>query len=56
MYCYHCMKQVADGSQFCFGCGKSLVPNDIPHHLAPGTVLNKRYLVGNSIERVREPE
>lgn len=49
MYCYHCMKQVADGSQFCFGCGKSLVPDDIPHHLAPGTVLNKRYLVGNSI-------
>ena len=49
MYCYNCMTKLPGGAEFCPQCGKSAVPDEIPHHLAPQTVLNGKYLVGNSI-------
>ena len=49
MYCYNCMNKLNDGSAFCAHCGKSTEDKSCPHHLLPGTVLNNRYLVGNSI-------
>ena len=49
MYCYHCMNQLEDGTLYCPYCGKSTIPEDIPHHLVPGTVLQNKYLVGHSI-------
>lgn len=49
MYCYNCMKQLEEGMMFCPFCGGSTTPEDIPHHLLPGTVLQNKYLVGNSI-------
>ena len=49
MYCYDCMKEIKDGSNVCCYCSSSTQPSYCPHHLKPGTVLNNRYLVGNSI-------
>ncbi len=43
------MNKLNDGSAFCAHCGKSTEDKSCPHHLLPGTVLNNRYLVGNSI-------
>ena len=49
MYCYNCMKRLEEGMMFCPFCGGSTAPEDIPHHLLHGTVLQNKYLVGNSI-------
>ncbi len=49
MYCYNCMKQIADDCTFCAFCGHSTAVQNHPHHLTPGTTLNNKYLVGNSI-------
>ena len=49
MYCYSCMKQISEGSKFCFKCGKPINSTYPPHHLKPGTILHNQYLVGNSI-------
>ena len=48
MYCFNCMKE-ADSRAICPHCHKQNVPDRIPHHLAPGTVLNGQYIVGNSL-------
>lgn len=48
MYCFNCMRE-AEPRGFCPHCGKQNVPDRIPHHLAPGTVLNGKYVVGNSL-------
>ena len=49
MYCYHCMKSINDGDAHCPHCGKSTAVKANPHHLRPGTVLNKKYLIGCAI-------
>ena len=49
MYCYNCMKEIDDNSIYCPFCHATVKDNCAPHHLKPGTVLNNRYLVGNSI-------
>lgn len=49
MYCYNCMKQIADDCTFCAYCGHSTAAHNHPHHLTPGTTLNNKYLVGNAI-------
>lgn len=49
MYCYHCMRKTADGSARCVHCGKPTFSSNYPHHLKPGTVLNNKFLVGDSI-------
>lgn len=49
MYCNNCMKEIDDNSIYCPFCNATVKDNCAPHHLKPGTVLNNRYLVGNSI-------
>ena len=49
MYCYHCMRKIADGSARCVHCGKPTFYSNYPHHLKPGTVLNNKFLVGATI-------
>ena len=49
MYCYECMKEIKDGSKFCYYCGKSTQSDVQPNLLKPGTILHNQYLVGNVI-------
>ena len=49
MYCWHCMAQLNTESVICPQCGKPPRELNPPHHLAAGTVLDKRILVGNAI-------
>ena len=49
MYCYNCMNEINEGSEYCVHCGNKTAADDIPHHLKSGTVLNNKYLVGNAI-------
>lgn len=46
MYCFHCMEKTDDGSSFCQNCGQPPYDGALLHHLAPGTLLNGKYLVG----------
>ena len=49
MLCYSCMRTVEDTDKECPFCGKP-VRNEVPVHLLdPGTVLQDRYIVGNSL-------
>lgn len=48
MYCYNCMKKIEEGT-LCTSC---MIESDYvskAHHLKPGTMLNKKYFVGNVI-------
>ncbi len=49
MYCYHCMNKIADGSSRCVHCGNPTSSPNCPHHLKPGTVLNDKFMVGDTI-------
>lgn len=49
MYCYHCMTKLSEGSRYCPHCGQSTEVQIVPHHIRQGTVLNKKYLVGDAI-------
>ena len=46
-YCYHCLNKLDDGIDICprCGCDQSVYVTP-PHILAPGTLVNNRYLVG----------
>ena len=46
-YCYSCMNEI-DGS-YCPHCKKENTSNSIVYRLKPGTILNKKILVGNCI-------
>ena len=46
-YCYSCMNEI-DGS-YCPHCKKENVSDAVAYRLKPGTILNKKILVGNSI-------
>lgn len=48
MYCYHCMNQKGS-APVCPYCHRSNDGRVAAHHLHPGTVLNKKYLVGYAI-------
>ena len=48
MYCYNCMNQKGS-ALICPYCGKGHDRQSAAHHLRPGTVLNKKYLVGYAI-------
>ena len=48
MYCYNCMNQKGS-ALICPFCGKGHNQKTAAHHLRPGTVLNKKYLVGYAI-------
>ena len=47
-YCYTCMREIKQGD-YCTECLKANTADDFAHHLKPGTVLNNKYLVGNSL-------
>ncbi len=49
MYCYSCMNELKEGTDYCYHCAKKSTPDNIPHHLAPGTILENKYLVGNAL-------
>lgn len=48
MLCGNCFHEVADGASFCSSCGQPL-QNDDPLSLRVGSILNGRYLVGNTL-------
>lgn len=48
MYCYHCMNNKGS-SPVCPYCHREHNGQVAAHHLRPGTVLNKKYLVGYAI-------
>ena len=49
-YCMKCMRKL-DGSPVCSRCGydNSKPPHAEPYHIAPGTILAGKYLIGNVI-------
>ena len=49
VYCYNCMSKIADGSVKCPFCGMAASVQNAEHQLVCDTVLNGKYLVGNSI-------
>ena len=49
MRCYHCMTKLHREGKFCPECGKPPHLLNPPHHLAAGTVLFGKYLIGNAI-------
>ena len=48
-YCKFCMELKDDGSIYCPACGKKQNSETPPHRLAVGTVLNRKYLVGEAL-------
>ena len=49
-YCIYCMAELSDrAAKFCPVCGKSLAYDCPSHHLMPGTLLSRKYLVGVAI-------
>ena len=49
MRCFNCMTQLNNDCKFCPICGKPPHAPNLPHHLAAGTVLSGKYLIGNAI-------
>ena len=49
MYCQHCMNKLPDDAQVCDYCHHKPSGKCASHHLAVGTVLNQRYLIGEAI-------
>ena len=47
-YCYTCMDETREG-EFCSHCGSRLHTQAPLHQLAPGTILNAKYLIGSFI-------
>lgn len=47
--CYQCMRKLEGQQNKCPECGYIDMGTDNASHLIPGMVLNKRYLIGNSI-------
>lgn len=48
-YCMHCMQKIMESDLECPFCGGVLDADAPLHHLRPGTVLNKKFLVGKAI-------
>lgn len=48
MRCYKCMGELNEDN-YCNNCGEVTVPQTISHLLVPGTILNNKFLIGNSI-------
>ena len=48
-YCIHCMEPMMDGMPVCRRCGKPQTVTCPEHHLRPGTLLNRRYVVGTAL-------
>ncbi len=48
MYCNNCMNEIKEGT-FCTECMNDNNCESMPHHLRPGTILNRKYIVGKAI-------
>lgn len=48
-YCHNCMRPVEEGCATCPHCGRPAVTLNAIHQLAPGTVLQGRYLIGRAL-------
>lgn len=48
-YCMNCMMPLEEQGKPCPHCGYASDGHVIPHQLRPGTLLNRRFLVGNAI-------
>ena len=48
-YCSKCMEPVGEGELRCPYCGYAAGAEVPPHHLMPGTVLNRKFLVGTAL-------
>lgn len=49
-FCLGCMEELPEGEQVCPHCGYKVgTPVKEPYHLAPGSLLHGRYLVGRSL-------
>lgn len=46
-YCFSCMNEIDDN--YCPHCNRENTPDSVAYRLKPGTVLNKKFLVGNCI-------
>lgn len=45
MLCYHCMREKGD-AMTCPHCHVTYLPDSAPHHLVPGSIVGRRYIVG----------
>ncbi len=45
MLCYHCMRE-KDDAMTCPYCHVTRLPDSAPHHLVPGSIVGRRYVVG----------
>ena len=48
-YCNHCMNKIDENDRVCAFCGQPTVYVCPNHHLFPGTLLNKKFLVGAAL-------
>ncbi|MCQ2496729.1 MAG: DUF6273 domain-containing protein [Lachnospiraceae bacterium] len=48
-FCYSCMNMIKDNEKFCHSCGKPANVEVPLEHVAPGSLLNKRYTVGMAL-------
>ena len=48
-YCSKCMNPIEETDVECPFCGTALNAEIPPHHLAPGTILNNKFMVGAAL-------
>lgn len=48
-YCYTCMNEIPDGGNYCPHCQRDNLADNAVYRLRPGTILNKKFLVGNCL-------
>lgn len=48
-YCLYCMSRISENDEVCPKCGRSLNYDCPAHHLLPGTILYRKFLVGAAI-------
>lgn len=49
MFCYNCMRDIGNESNYCPHCGRNSYPDRTAHYLSAGSMLNNRYLIGNAL-------
>lgn len=49
IYCNHCMTEISESEKVCPACGKEVTKECPAHHLRPGTILNRKFYVGEAL-------
>ena len=49
VYCNHCMAKISESERVCSFCGHEITKECPAHHLLPGTILNRKFYVGEAI-------